>query len=334
MSCLPLFLLFTLGIAQRFDQRWNRVATHLINYASQKAMHSAPPFPLSSAGCFSGARAKMDLSEFERDNSANCLLASAVPPVCRTEPCSLGIDEAGRGPVLDSKTLTEAQREELFEKLDAAKDVIGWALHILSPNFISTSMQRRTKYNLNALSHDTAIGLIQHALDSGVHVAEVFVDTVGPAEKYQEKLKQQFPELEVTVKAKADSLFPAVSAASICAKVARDRIVKNWKFLENLEDMELDYGSGYPNDPKTKEWLTQSLDPIFGYPQFVRFSWSTTQIILESKAVPVHWDDTEDDPSQHSAKSLLSYFARKVTPSKRTPHRFFNERKLETVTSL
>ncbi|KAH0629652.1 hypothetical protein JD844_011883 [Phrynosoma platyrhinos] len=266
----------------------------------------------------------MELSAFEEDNAVNRRLGSAVPAICRSQPCCLGIDEAGRGPVLgpmvygicycpvarqgdletlkvaDSKTLTEAQREQLFEKLDAAKDFVGWALHILSPNFISTSMQRRAKYNLNALSHDTAIGLIQNALDSGVQIAEVFVDTVGPAEKYQEKLKQQFPELEVTVKPKADSLFPIVSAASICAK--------------------------------TKEWLTQSLDPVFGYPQFVRFSWSTAQIILENKAVPVHWDDTEDD--QKNAQSLLSYFARKDTPTKRHPHRFFYERKLETVTSL
>lgn len=31
----------------------------------------------------------------------------------------------------------------------------------------------RTKYNLNALSHDTAIGLVQFALDSGVQLTEV-----------------------------------------------------------------------------------------------------------------------------------------------------------------
>ncbi|MEE6515306.1 hypothetical protein FKM82_023949, partial [Ascaphus truei] len=187
----------------------------------------------------------MDLEQFERENSQSRLLGSPVPDLCRREDCCLGIDEAGRGPVLgegghyvrgtiishyteyisshlaDSKTLSEAERERLFEKLNATSEFIGWAVHILSPNVISTSMQQRAKYNLNALSHDTAIGLIQYALDSGVQLKEVFVDTVGPAEKYQEKLKKLFPELEVTVRPKADSLFPVVSAASICAKVRR-----------------------------------------------------------------------------------------------------------------
>ncbi|KAM9314002.1 ribonuclease H2 subunit A isoform 2-T3 [Pholidichthys leucotaenia] len=250
----------------------------------------------------------MDLSPFETDNSVSCRLASQIPEVCRTEDCCLGIDEAGRGPVLgpmvygicfcpvskkedlkelkvaDSKTLTEAERENLFEKLDEAKSYVGWALEILSPNTISGSMLQRSKYNLNALSHDTAIGLVQYALDSGVQLKEVFVDTVGPAEKYEEKLSQKFPGITVTVRPKADSLFPIVSAASICAKVARDRIVKGWNFAEDLGEVDTDYGSGYPNDPKTKAWLLKYLDPVFGYTQFVRFSWSTAQSLMDSKA--------------------------------------------------
>lgn len=75
-------------------------SSRITNYASQKTLHSLHfPFLCPRPGAFS-ARAKMDLGQFERDNSVNCLLASVVPPICRTEPCSLGIDEAGRGPVL------------------------------------------------------------------------------------------------------------------------------------------------------------------------------------------------------------------------------------------
>ncbi|KAK9540085.1 hypothetical protein VZT92_002555 [Zoarces viviparus] len=306
----------------------------------------------------------MDLSRFETDNSVSCRLVSEIPDVCRTEDCCLGIDEAGRGPVLgpmvygicfcpvskkqalkdskvaDSKTLTEAERENLFQKLDEARSYVGWALQVLSPNTISTSMLQRTKYNLNALSHDTAIGLVQYALDSGVQLKEVFVDTVGSAEKYEDKLSKLFPAIDVTVRPKADSLFPIVSAASICAKVARDRIVKGWNFAEDLGDVDTDYGSGYPNDPKTKAWLLKYLDPVFGYPQFVRFSWSTAQTLMDSKGVTVHWDDEDEDgekaAQRQNNKSMLAYFSaggNDQNPSRQT-HRFFTERRLKSLDTL
>ncbi|XP_051558662.1 ribonuclease H2 subunit A-like [Myxocyprinus asiaticus] len=307
----------------------------------------------------------MDLSAFESDNSVSCRLSSPIPDVCKTEDCCLGIDEAGRGPVLgpmvygicfcpvsrkealknlkvaDSKTLTEAERENLFRKLDEAKSFVGWALQMLSPNTISTSMLQRAKYNLNALSHDAAIGLVQFALDCGVQLKEVFVDTVGPAEKYQEKLSKLFPEVAVTVRPKADSLFPIVSAASICAKVARDHAVQSWKFTEDLGDVDTDYGSGYPNDPKTKSWLLKYLDPVFGYPQFVRFSWSTAQTLLDSKAATVHWDDDDEDGEKAAARqkntSMLSFLSHsKPAELKHTrdTHRFFTERKLQSSNTL
>ncbi|KAM8842554.1 ribonuclease H2 subunit A isoform 1-T1 [Synchiropus picturatus] len=305
----------------------------------------------------------MDLSDFEADNSVSCRLSSLIPDVCRAEDCCLGIDEAGRGPVLgpmvygicfcpvskkedlknlkvaDSKTLSEAERESLFQKIDDSKSFIGWALQILSPNTISTSMLQRTKCNLNTLSHDSAIGLVQFALDSGVQLKEVFVDTVGPADKYEDKLSKIFPGLEVTVRPKADSLFPIVSAASICAKVARDRVVKGWDFVEDLGEVDTDYGSGYPNDPKTKAWLLKYLDPVFGFPQFVRFSWSTAQTLIDSKAVTVHWDDDEEDgekaAQRQKNKSMLSFIsAPGAVKDDKTTHRFFSERRLKSLDTL
>lgn len=44
-----------------------------------------------------------------------------------------------------------------------------------------------------------------------------------------------------------------------------------------------------PLDPKTKAWLRKHVEPIFGFPQFVRFSWRTAQSILEKEAEVVTW---------------------------------------------
>ncbi|XP_045189680.2 ribonuclease H2 subunit A-like isoform X2 [Mercenaria mercenaria] len=222
----------------------------------------------------------MDQTTYENDNTKNCILQSAVPELTKLEPCWLGIDEAGRGPVLgpmvygtcyspiskkqdledlkfaDSKTLTEEQRESIFEKLCGAGELIGWMVEILSPTYISNSMLRRFKYNLNALSHDCAIGLIQRVLDQGVNVAEIYVDTVGDPGKYQEKLSALFPGIDITVAKKADADYQIVGAASICAKVARDKAVKKWKFIEGIET-DGNYGSGYPAGKMMKKKRTR-----------------------------------------------------------------------------
>jgi len=43
----------------------------------------------------------------------------------------------------DSKTLTEENRNILFEKLQKSSDTIGWIAEILMPGFISASMLKR-----------------------------------------------------------------------------------------------------------------------------------------------------------------------------------------------
>ena len=72
----------------------------------------------------------------------------------------------------DSKQLTEDQRDKLFEKINKLEQKLGWSVDILSPNLISNSMLKRSKYNLNELSHDTAIGLIRKVKDAGILVKE------------------------------------------------------------------------------------------------------------------------------------------------------------------
>lgn len=42
-------------------------------------------------------------------------------------------------------------------------------------------------------------------------------------------------------------------------------------------------------DPKTKEWIKKSLDPTFGFPAIVRFSWTTVKVVLEKDGHAVEW---------------------------------------------
>lgn len=53
-------------------------------------------------------------------------------------------------------------------------------------------------------------------------------------------------------------------------------------------------GSGYPSDPKTKAWLVAALEPTFGFPRAVRFSWATSKVLLDKHAHAVKWTDEGD----------------------------------------
>ncbi|XP_067633366.1 ribonuclease H2 subunit A [Eurosta solidaginis] len=298
-----------------------------------------------------------------QDNSRNTVYFQDVPEICKTEPCMLGVDEAGRGPVLgpmvygiafcpinckqvlvdlgcaDSKQLTEEKRETIFNDMNTAatpRASIGWAVEVISPNIISTSMLRRTKCSLNEVSMTSAIGLIKRAMEEGVNIEEVYVDTVGPPEKYQEKLKSIFPQFKITVAKKADSTFPIVSTASICAKVTRDNALKVWKFPEGIPFTSANFGSGYPNDPVTKCFLTENLDMFFGYPRLVRFSWSTAENALADKVYDMEFDEPDDPKIKYAGPKLTQFFkgTAKVGEVHRKPCRFFRERCLDNVTEF
>lgn len=297
-----------------------------------------------------------------KDNSQSNVYFSKIPDICKTEKCILGVDEAGRGPVLgpmvygiafcpvskqsilktlgcaDSKQLTEQQRDEIFvnaNQEDYSTESVGWAVDIISPNEISTSMLRRVKRSLNEVSMESAIGLIKKAIELEVNVAEIYVDTVGPPEKYQAKLKAIFPGIKITVAKKADSTYPIVSLASICAKVSRDHTLKVWEFREGIEVPEDGFGSGYPGDPVTKRFL-HSCEPVFGFPRIVRFSWSTSENALNGSALAVTFEE-EDEPEKKvklSSKKMTAFFKAEVPVKKFKRHQFWKERCLEDVTDF
>ncbi|KAI8997668.1 ribonuclease HII [Pilobolus umbonatus] len=183
----------------------------------------------------------------------------------------------------DSKKLTEDRRVELSMIIEANKDWIGWAVYVISPSDISSSMFRRPAYNLNEMSHDATIRLIRGVLDNGIQLEEIYVDPVGPCHSYRNKLSSHFPGASITVEPKADSLFPIVSAASICAKVTRDQFIQNWQWNETGLEGRLSkaFGSGYPSDPNTIKWMNENDDAFFGFPDVMRFSWKTISKRIE-----------------------------------------------------
>lgn len=241
-------------------------------------------------------------------------------------PCVVGIDEAGRGPVLgpmvyaaavcpikhltdlralganDSKALREEHRDELRSKILISAFIKTFE-KVLTASFLSESMLRKDKYNLNSISHDAAIGLVQKAIDRGINIAEIYVDTVGNPEQYAAKFRERFSVVQkVVVAKKADATYPIVGAASIIAKTTRDRRVREWRFPEQLRssgfkpgdaNISVEFvgptGSGYPSDSRTKTWIEYNHDVLFGFPTFVRFSWGTAKAILDQNAVKVEW---------------------------------------------
>ena len=240
----------------------------------------------------------------------------------------LGIDEAGRGPVLgpmvyacaywkkeyddeikakfkfnDSKALKPQEREKMFNQIKSHPNIIRYELIILPPELISSDMLRREKVSLNQISHESAKRLIKMAQEKKANIREVFVDTVGPPDKYKSMLDTFLNDktISVTVKAKADALYECVSAASICAKVTRDHLI------EKLDIEDKNCGSGYPSDPMTTEWLKNNYDNVFGFGREVRFSWKTVANLFKENDNKCEWEDYDSEEEAEKQKQKQKF---------------------------
>ncbi len=201
-----------------------------------------------------------------------------------------GIDEAGRGPVLgplcigsvilddagrkelkdlgvrDSKKLSSARREEMEPRIKQVS--IEWRIISITPNEIDFLRKRLS------LNHIEASKMADIILSHDKMPPKVIVDAADPvAENYGERirtlLKQKGCEAlpEIVSEHKADDNYIEVSAASVLAKVARDRSIAELRMVHG------ELGSGYPSDEVTMEYLKKLSRSGAELPSFVRKSW-------------------------------------------------------------
>ena len=201
----------------------------------------------------------------------------------------------------DSKVLTPKFRTVLMQRLcTPGSDLFqhcGWATRAMSARDISAGMLRRTApHNLNAQAMDATIDLIKEVLAKGVNITHIYIDTIGKPESYQRKLEKIFPARHITVAKKADSLYPCVSAASVCAKVTRDVALDMSYNATYAVDFATGWGSGYPSDARCSSWLKNNMHPLFGWGSECRFSWGTAKELLETKnkLTKLNWPNDEE----------------------------------------
>lgn len=216
----------------------------------------------------------------------------------------------------DSKVLTPQVRSSLMRSLCTPGSDLhracGWAVRVLSARDISAGMLKPvgSMYNLNAQAMDATIALIQDVLDRGVNLREIYIDTIGKPQIYQQKLERLFPGRHITVATKADRDYPCVSAASVCAKTSRDTALEMCykKHLPTSANDTEGWGSGYPSDARCVSWLKAHKDPFFGWGNECRFSWGTVKDLLETKdVVQVTWPKPALD---HDVQTMAKFMVR------------------------
>ncbi|MBK5190190.1 MAG: ribonuclease HII [Methanosarcinales archaeon] len=204
----------------------------------------------------------------------------------------IGIDEAGKGPVIgsmfvagvlnfegleelgvkDSKRLSPAKREYLAERIEATTEVF------LVEMTASEIDEGRKGHTMNEIMVERFSEVIKYFQPDR---AIVDAADVKP-ERFAANLRANYEkevdaEIKIISESKADDRYPLVSAASIVAKVHRDRSMRALAVKIGAE-----IGSGYPADPKTVKFLKELLKEkdLEDIPSYVRKSWKTVDLYI------------------------------------------------------
>ena len=210
----------------------------------------------------------------------------------------MGMDEAGRGPVLgglfiggvvfiedflptletseinDSKKLSPAKREKLYDFI--VENCSSYSVTEITNVRIDENSQNHG--SLNDLEIEAMANLI---LELAPDV--VYIDALGHnLDNFKKKLKsiiqsQRNYTPEIITEHKADEKFKVVGAASILAKVQRDRSISEYsKDFVKYGGI----GSGYPSDEKTITFLRKYIEKNHKPPEIARHSWQTCKNLM------------------------------------------------------
>jgi len=200
-----------------------------------------------------------------------------------------GVDEAGRGSLLgplviagvslkrskirklssmgikDSKKLTPAARERLYKKIIEYAD--DYYIARINPKTIDRSVK---KHQLNLLEAKYMAKVIAKLKPN---ISYVDSCDVNP-KRFGKEINKMAKSGKIRSYHHADSRFVIVSAASIVAKVNRDKTIAKLRKKHDL-------GSGYPSDKKTINFVSKYISDKKEIPSFVRKSWKPVQAMLK-----------------------------------------------------
>lgn len=197
-----------------------------------------------------------------------------------------GVDEAGKGPVLgsmfvaavradpallpddvgDSKGIESQRRRELETAVrDAAAAVEVVEIPVERIDDPDTDMN-----GLTVAGHSEALASVVEDGASGYADAG---DT--NAVRFERRVNSNVDcQIDLRAEHGADETYAIVGAASILAKVARER---------HVEALAAEFGavgSGYPSDPNTREFLESFVREYEELPACARESWQTSHDVL------------------------------------------------------
>jgi len=204
-----------------------------------------------------------------------------------------GVDEAGRGSVMgplvvgvvyaeddgllkdigvkDSKKLTPRAREKMYGEITSG--AVHWCTVIISAEEID---EQRKRISLNEIELNMfAEGTSRWSSD------EIYADCPDVNESsFSQRLGALLGRSEgIIARHKADDTYPVVSAASIVAKVTRDRMIE-----EIREEFGTNIGSGYPSDHYTMDFIKAWVDEKGCAPPHVRTSWEPVRDMLSKRS--------------------------------------------------